>query len=423
MRIKILGPIVSFLIGIFAISIVVVIASHSLSNISHNTNQKEDNNPNAITLSETPAHSSTSTTSGYWTLISTEENPFTKFPTDTQTIIPTTTLQPTATITPTATTTIQPSATPTPTATITATPNIMRHGYTEICDEMVYEGIQRCILGPYQIVRIDPKNPHVRFEVVLPMGYDRYGNYAECLDVQLPDSVQPGESTGPGCYIGHSYPAERVGQMAKRYPGAVVAFNGDFFSPSYAHGAMGLTVKNGQRLDGNDSDREGREVRRSSLSISTDGEVRIGPIPWETLPNPDEPWTWIPDPDLFYNTIGGLPMLVKNGHPVDLHEQCMQEEGWCPDQYYPRARTAFGVTFDKKVFVVIVPEERGLTIEGLAHLMVELGAMEAINIDGGGSSQLWYAGTYLYYSSRIVAECLIVFSIPIPPDVDVPIIP
>jgi len=265
-------------------------------------------------------------------------------------------------------------------------------------------------MGPYQIIRIDPKNPYVRFETVLPMGYDRYGEYGECRDVYLPDTVQPGQSRGPGCFIDHSYPGERVGHMASRHPGAVVAFNGDFFSSSYAWGAMGLTVKNGVRLDGDESDQEGMEVRRSSLSISRDGDVRIGPIPLELLPDPDRPWTWIPDPDEFYNTIGGLPLMVKNGHPVNLYAQCSQEQGWCPDQYFQRARTAFGKTFDGKVFVVIIPEEWGLTIEQLAHLMVELGAMEAINLDGGGSSQLWYSGSYLHYSSRRVAEGMIVFS-------------
>jgi exopolysaccharide biosynthesis protein len=201
--------------------------------------------------------------------------------------------------------------------------------------------------------------------------------------------------------------------MANRYPGAIVAFNGDFFSPDYAFGAMGLAVKNGQRLDGNENDREGRELRRSSLSISLDGDIRIGPISRNLLPDPDESWNWVPDPELFYNSIGGLPLLVEAGHPVDLHEQCMQEQGWCPDQYYPRARTAFGKAFNGDAIIVIVPEVNGLTIEGLAHLMVELGSEEAINLDGGGSSQLWYDGSYLYYSSRAVAEGVIVFSDPI----------
>jgi exopolysaccharide biosynthesis protein len=401
-RIKILGPVVSVLISLLALAIVVIFTRLALSNPKQNPDPLQGNmliEPVSLTAT---LYSITPTEPTYLSLSPTLEISSLK----------NSTITPTVTDNTTATETKTPTSTPSPTATVkvTVTPDIIQSGYDEICNVMVYEGIQQCTKGPYHVVRVDPKNPHVRFETILPMGYDRYGNYGECLDVQLPDSVQAGESTGPGCFIDHSYPAERVGQMASRYPGAVVAFNGDFFSPSYAFGAMGLTVKNGKRLDGNQNDREGREVRRSSLSISINGDVRIGPIPYDHLPNPEEPWNWTPDPEIFYNTIGGLPLLVKDGHPVDLHEQCMQEQGWCPDQYYPRARTAVGKTFNGQVLIVIVPEEWGLTIEGLSHLLVELGAEEAINLDGGGSSQLWYDGSYLHYSSRPVAEGVIVFS-------------
>jgi hypothetical protein len=398
---------ISVLISVFAIAIVVILTWQSNSNHPQNPAQF---------VKDTETLSTATTTS---------QNPFASIRSRDLTSSPTWEIQPLKTSThipititpPTSTQTIEPTSTPnpthTPTIAITATPDFKKSGYEEICDPMVYEGIERCMKGPYHVVKVNPKNPYVRFEIVLPMGYDRYGNYGECRDVQLPDSVQPGESTGPGCFIDHSYPAERIVQMVSRYEEAVLAFNGDFFSPSYAFGAMGLTVKNGERLDGNPNDREGREVRRSSLSISVDGDIRIGPISLEQLTNPDEPWNWFPDPEDFYQTIGGLPMLVKDGHPLDLHEQCMQEQGWCPDQYYPRARTAVGKTFEGQMIIVVVPEEWGLTLEGLSHLMVELGCEEAINLDGGGSSQLWYDGSYLNYSSRVVAEGVIILSTPI----------
>jgi len=393
---------VSIFISIFAIAIVLIFTSQAISHQSPIASELPHNPTSGQIPTGIAQHSDTPT------------KPIRDTSTATIEMLPsrTSTIPATKSITLTSMPTASPTSTPDPTqtATISATPDIVWSGYNEICDPMIYEGILRCMKGPYHVIRVDPKNPHVHFEVVLPMGYDRYGNYGECLDVQLPDSVQPGESTGPGCFLGYSYPAERVGQMASRYPGTVIAFNGDFFSPSYSFGAMGLTVKNGQRLDGNENDRQGREVRRSSLSISIDGDVRIGPIPREQLPNPDEPWNWIPDPEAFYSTIGGLPMMVKDGYPLDLHEQCMQEQGWCPDQYYPRARTAIGKSFTGEVIIVIVPEESGLTIERLAHLMVELGSEEAINLDGGGSSQLWYNGSYLHYSSRSIAEGVIVIS-------------
>jgi exopolysaccharide biosynthesis protein len=60
--------------------------------------------------------------------------------------------------------------------------------------------------------------------------------------------------------------------------------------------------------------------------------------------------------------------------------------------------------------VLVVGEQWGVTLETLSYLMVELGASEAINIDGGGSSQLWFAGQDLVYSARPVAEGMLVFS-------------
>jgi len=311
---------------------------------------------------------------------------------------------------PSVTITNEPSATPVPTTSPTPIPVTWRSGYVESCEPMIYAGIQHCVKGPYQIIKVDPKHPDVRFETVLPMGYDRYGIYGECRDVNVPDTIIAGKSNGPGCFIGEQYPGERVGHMASRYQGTIVAFNGDFFSPTYEYGAIGFTVKNGQRLDGYFNDRDEMEVRRSSLSISRNGDVRIGIVARSSLPNQDESWNWVPDPDKYYNTIGGLPMLVKEGIPVNLHDRCMLEQGWCPDPNSTRARTAVGKTSSGLVIIVVVPEEWGLTLEHLSYLMAELGCVSAINIDGGGSSQLWYEGEYLIYSSRPVAEGMLIFS-------------
>jgi Phosphodiester glycosidase len=329
---------------------------------------------------------------------------------------------PQATNTPTSTATS--TRTPTPDPTFTTTPNptatlvvttietsiVSASGLEETCEAEVYNGIRNCKLGPYYVVRIDPKHPDVRFETVLPLGYDREGNYGECRDVNVPDTINPQMSRGPGCYVGNTYPGERVPHMVARYPGAVVGFNADFFSPTYAFGPMGLTVKNGIRLDGFNNDRDEKEVQRSSLSFSNSGEVRISIVDRASLPFPDQPWRWIPNQDLYYNTVGGLPILVMDGKQVNFHEQCTLEEGWCPARFDQRARTAVGLTSDGQVIVLIVTEYWGVTLQKLADLFVELGAQRAINLDGGGSSQLWYAGRELLSSPRPVAEGILVFS-------------
>jgi len=324
----------------------------------------------------------------------------TNTPTSTATLLPTLTTTPTQTVSPTATLL----------ATIEETSFAASSGYEETCETEIFNGIRHCKLGPYYIVRIDPKHPDVRFETVLPLGYDRDGNYGECRDVNVPNTVDPLKSTGPGCYVGNTYPGERIPHMVARYPGAVVGFNADFFSPTYSFGPMGLTVKNGVRLDGLYNDRDGKEVQRSSLSFSRSGDVRISIVDRASLPNPEEPWTWIPDPDLYYNTVGGLSILVMDGKPVNLHDQCTLEEGWCPARFDHRARTAVGVTRDGQVIVLIVSEYWGVTLQKLADLFVELGAQRAINLDGGGSTQLWYAGRDLLSSPRPVAEGILVFS-------------
>jgi exopolysaccharide biosynthesis protein len=252
----------------------------------------------------------------------------------------------------------------------------------------------------------------VRFRTVLPLGYDRYGNHGECNDVHRPDSIPGGVSGGPGCYVADWYPGQRVEHMALRFEGAVAAFNGDFFSPTYDHGAIGLVVRNGERLDGLHNDRDDKEVERSSLSISREGDVRIGLVLRSELPHPDQPSRWVPDPQRYYNTIAGLPLLVKNGAPVDLPARCRLEEGWCPDPVLARARTAVGKTGSGVLVVVVVPEQPGITLRRLSHLLVELGATAAINLDGGGSSQLWYEGQNVVFSSRPVALGMLVFARP-----------
>ncbi len=280
----------------------------------------------------------------------------------------------------------------------------------EVCDGEGYAGIRHCIKGAMQILRIDPKDPRVRVETVLPLGYDRDGNFGECRDVNTPSN-----STGPGCQRDGQYPGEMAGDMAERSPATVAAFNADLFSfPEYEHGPLGLTVKNGERLDGLYGDRDENEVTRASLSISRDGDVRIGIVDRNSLPDPSAPWTWHPDPTTYFNTVGGHPLLVSGGVPVDVTQQCLLEGGGCPAPYARRARTAVGKTASGELIVVVIPETGGVTLQQLADIMADLGAVEAINLDGGGSSQLWYQGRYLVFSPRPVAEALLVKSSPLP---------
>jgi exopolysaccharide biosynthesis protein len=83
----------------------------------------------------------------------------------------------------------------------------------------------------------------------------------------------------------------------------------------------------------------------------------------------------------------GTP-LVENGENRGATAQVE------PDRRHPR--TAAGVTRDGKTLVLLVVDGRqpgwsiGVTLPELAQMMIDAGAWNAINLDGGGSSAMWY---------------------------------
>lgn len=87
--------------------------------------------------------------------------------------------------------------------------------------------------------------------------------------------------------------------------------------------------------------------------------------------------------------IGGGPRLVTDGFVT----VSVEEEKFQPDIALGRApRTAIGITPDNHLLMVVVDgrskDSIGMTLEELANLMISLGATQAMNLDGGGSSTL-----------------------------------
>jgi hypothetical protein len=86
-------------------------------------------------------------------------------------------------------------------------------------------------------------------------------------------------------------------------------------------------------------------------------------------------------PVRFRFAVGGFPIL-RDGEPLD---------GLSPSG--PAPRTAAGVSRDGRHFYLLVADGRsersgGLTVAELADLLDEIGADDAVNLDGGGSSAL-----------------------------------
>lgn len=126
------------------------------------------------------------------------------------------------------------------------------------------------------------------------------------------------------------------------------------------------------------------------------------------------------DPDWFAlgvkQIIGGGPRLVRDGEI----EITGEAERFQPDVLVGRApRTALGVTADGKLLLVTVNGRQpgisvGMTLTELAELMLELGAVNAMNFDGGGSTTMVIRNRVLNLPSdgveRPVANAIVVIT-------------
>ncbi|HEX7008806.1 MAG TPA: phosphodiester glycosidase family protein, partial [Phycisphaeraceae bacterium] len=97
----------------------------------------------------------------------------------------------------------------------------------------------------------------------------------------------------------------------------------------------------------------------------------------------------VPKVDL-YNAIGGKERIITNGINVaGTTEGCNQSD----DCHNRHPRTAIGVTADQKLLLFTVDGRQpghsvGMTTPEVADILLEYGAVDAINLDGGGSTTL-----------------------------------
>ncbi|MBN3032565.1 MAG: phosphodiester glycosidase family protein [Candidatus Saganbacteria bacterium] len=154
-----------------------------------------------------------------------------------------------------------------------------------------------------------------------------------------------------------------------------------------------------------------KEIKKGNAAIPQDGYViSLGSEPARRLAGArpgdkiDLHIKIIPyacDPGPIRHLISGGPRLVKEG----IVYVSKNEEKFRSDIASGRAaRTAVGVAKDGQLLLVTVdglPRERsargekssiGVTLEELAELMINLGAVEAMNLDGGGSTAMWIDG-------------------------------
>jgi hypothetical protein len=193
--------------------------------------------------------------------------------------------------------------------------------------------------------------------------------------------------------------------------GALVAVNAGFFVASGSVSTVvdeGLlvvrgagTVHRGQRA---------HPVTRAAIGFDDQGRVDCA-WTWcfgDTVfafdqPAPNEPGRPAPPPRQEQGRLwqvdellGAGPMLVEQGKLRNTEvEECFQGIG--RGSRHPR--TAVGWTKDGSLLLLVVDgrseHSRGATLEETAQILIEHGAEEALNFDGGGSSTLWVAGTVI----------------------------
>jgi hypothetical protein len=284
-----------------------------------------------------------------------------------------------------------------------------------MCDPPAYAGVWHCMQSVgdslVSVVIVDLSDPNVHIGMALP-GRMEGSVFVEC------NSVNPSIRDPNSNCIGDRYPLERIPSMLKRYlrRRAVAAVNTDYFGfPDASHGAEGLAIKNGVRLDGPlHNPGSGIPFIRSYLAVSPENQVTFGKLIYGAGRF-----------DLageFYNSVSGGPMLVENGQVLPDREACLAEQ-LTPEVCTREYQTVAGLTAAGDALVLAVG--RHTTGSQLAALLVEqYGVTTAIKFDGGGSAQMaWLDGEgqvrgfdaeiEVDDGFRYVAQGLLVFSAPV----------
>ena len=88
------------------------------------------------------------------------------------------------------------------------------------------------------------------------------------------------------------------------------------------------------------------------------------------------------------------PVLIANGEPCDLNVSGVNP------------RTAIGQRSDGAVLMLVIDGRQvislGATMDDLVEIMLEYGAVNACNLDGGSSSLMWFGGDYVNNCASVI---------------------
>ncbi|MFC6326108.1 phosphodiester glycosidase family protein [Microbacterium koreense] len=162
---------------------------------------------------------------------------------------------------------------------------------------------------------------------------------------------------------------------------AVFAINGDY----YGFRDTGIVIRNGVVYRD--------EPARTGLVFFTDGSVDVYDETTTTADDLLAAGAW--------NTLSFGPAIVEDGEVIDGIEDIEVDTNFGNHSIQgDQPRTAVGVIDDNHVVFVVVDGRQpgyseGVTLTELADIFVDLGVTTAYNLDGGGSSTMYFAGDLL----------------------------
>jgi MYXO-CTERM domain-containing protein len=179
------------------------------------------------------------------------------------------------------------------------------------------------------------------------------------------------------CAAGVSVRATKTGERQRTVSafgtlvGAEAAINGDFFSYEN-YSTNGPAMSGGAAWGGTDHNYVA-PVQFGPNRVALPGHEKTGGV---------EPWA--------REVVSGHPTLLVGGAARDNTGDTL-----CTARH---PRTAVGFSADKGTLYLAVVDGRatnrlGMTCAELGALMKDVGAADAVNLDGGGSSTMWLAGT------------------------------
>lgn len=198
------------------------------------------------------------------------------------------------------------------------------------------------------------------------------------------------DSCAPGVRFRATAPSEgpRTTSSFGRLMGAQLAINGDFFDHDF-----GLNLGNGMAWPYPDTDHSGNlSIGPNRIEMTPDYVVLPAPAPWVTEQLGGR-WTLLDD---------GVPQLgIDDNGPASGGFVC------APGLRHPR--TAVGLSRDRRQVILLVADGRssaslGMTCDEMIAVFQELGAHDAMGLDGGGSSTLWSGGAIVNHPSDATGE-------------------